>query len=244
MLKKFFSLAIKTLIAMVLLIAVAYFALFTNTGGGLVELINNFRKGDPQIPANNEVVMPANATIEANTGAGKIIIQSGNGLKRYYSWEGVTRSAVLWPRTGRWFGSMGLYYPGPGFHWIGHNGIRRGVLDEGQQHFNSIDEAEAWLHLPHHSDCVYRDDGLVVCFSKSFHTLNVDVWQIFVEGKSTSAFKETAGDRIWAIDEKEKPEIFKDSKNTVYFVGGHKPTKLAGSNNDLIRTSWDTKNSR
>lgn len=221
----------KIIILNVVLILSVYFLIFTDTGRGLIELVNNVRKGDPQIPANNEIAMPPYSMIEATTPGGKITIRSGKGLKRNYSWDGATRSVVMWPRTDRWYGSFGLYYPGPGFHWIGHNGIKRGVLEEGQQHFDTINEAMAWLHSRSHSDCVYRDDGLTICFSKNLarHQLNVDVWQIFIEGKTISDFQECGGDRIWV-----------NSKNNIYKVGGHKPTKLEGSNNELIRTSWDT----
>jgi hypothetical protein len=226
----------------VALILSLYFFVFTNTGGGMLEFVNNLRKGDPQTPAINEIVMPPYSMIEASLPEGKIIIKSGKGLKRYYTWDGATRSVVMTPRTKRWFGSLGLYYPGDGFHWIiGHNGIKRGVLEEGQQNFNTNDEALAWLHM--NPGCVYRDDGLVVFYSKRSHTLIVDVWQIYVEGKTLSPFEETAGDRIGGGLEEHKPAIFKNSKNTAYFVGGHKPTRLEGSNNNLIRTSWDTKNS-
>lgn len=209
-----------------------FFLLFTAEGWGLIEIINNLRKGDPPTPEINEIVMPANATIEATTPEGKITIKSGKGLKRFYLWDGATRSVVMWPRTERWYGSLGMYYPGPGFHWIGHNGIKRGVVEEGQQHFDTIKEATEWLHSRSHSDCVYRDDGLVVCYSKNLnrHQLNVDVWQIYLEGKTPSPFQEIGGDRIWV-----------NSKNNIYKVGGHKPSKLEGSNNTLIRTSWDTK---
>ncbi|MDD2734564.1 MAG: hypothetical protein PHF56_11535 [Desulfuromonadaceae bacterium] len=215
-----------------IIILAAYFFLFTNTGSGIIELINNTIKGDPQIPLLNEIVMPPKSMIEATTPTGKITIKSGKGLKRYYTWDGVTRSVVMWPRTERWFGSLGAYYPGPGFHWIGHNGIKRGVVGEGQQHFDTIDEAQAWLHSNSHSDCAYRDDGLAVCFSKNLdrHQLNVHVWQIYIEGKTPSTFQERGGDRIWV-----------NSKNNIYKVGGHKPTKLEGSNNESIRASWDTK---
>lgn len=216
----------------VVLILSIYFFIFTNTGGGFIELVNNFRKGDPQIPEINELVMPPDAMIEASTPEGKITIKSGKGLKRYYAWGGATRSVVMWPRTERWYGSLGLYYPGPGFHWIGHNGIKRGVLEEGQQHFDTISETMDWIHRQSNSDCVYRDDGLVVCFSKNLDRkqLNVDVWQIYLEGKKQSEYQERGGDRIWI-----------NSKNNIYKVGGHKPTKLEGSNNELIRTSWDTR---
>lgn len=222
----------KILIISTALILSVYFLIFTNTGGGFIELVNHIRKGDPQIPIKNEIVMPPDSTIEATTTGGKITIRSGKGLKRSYTWDGATRSVVMWPRAERWYGSLGIYYPGPGFHWIGHHGIKRGVLEEGQQHFDTINEAKAWLHSPSHSDCVYRDDGLTVCFSKNLarHQLTVDVWQIFIEGKIPSEFQERGGDRIWV-----------NSKKSVYKVGGHKPTIIENSNNELIHTSWDKK---
>ena len=220
----------KILAINVVLILSVYLFIFTNTGRGFIEFVNNLRKGDSQIPAVNEIVMPSDSMLEATTPGGKITIKSGKGLKRYYTWDGATRSVVMWPRTERWFGSLGLYYPGPGFHWIAHNGIKRAVLGEGQQHFDTIDEAKDWLHSRSHSDCVYRDDGLTVCFSKNLdrNQLDVHVWQIFIEGKTPSDFQERGGDRIWV-----------NSKNSIYKGGGHKPTKLEGSNNELISTSWD-----
>lgn len=217
----------KIIITTVVLILSWFFFLFTNTGGGLLELFDNWRKDDPPVPGNNEVVMPPNAKIEATTKDGNIVIKSGKGLKRYYNWDGATRSVVMWPRPSRWYGSLGMYYPGPGFHWLPHNGIKRGVLNEGQKHFSTAEDAVKWLNQSNNNDCVYRDDGLAVCFSKYLprHQLNVDVWQIYIEGKTPSEFKETAT----------------ENQNTIYYVGGHKPKKLEGSQNDLIRTSWDPK---
>lgn len=132
------------------------------------------------------------------------------------------------PREYRWIGSFGLYYPGSGFHWKEHNGINRGVLEEGQQHFNSVEEAQAWLKLPNHSDCVYRDDGLVVCCSKTLERrqLSVEVWQFYIAGKIPSEYK----------------DAFKDYENKIYYVGGHKPDRLSGSDNNAIHPSWDNEN--
>ena len=185
----------KIILSAAALILLAYFLILTNTGSGFIELANNMIKGDPLVPVNNEIVMPPDSMIEATTPEGKISIKSGRGLKRYYSWDGATRSVVMWPRTDRWYGSLGLYYPGPGFHWMGLNVIKRGVVAEGQQHFDTIKEAVAWLHSKSNSDCVYRDDGLTVCFSKNIarHQLNVHVWQIFIEGKTPSDFQERGG---------------------------------------------------
>jgi len=116
---------------------------------------------------------------------GIMTITADSELKRTYTWEGASRSATLEPRTERWYGSLGAYNPGMGDMWVEHNGITRGVLQEGQQHFKSEQEATEWLQ----NQCagyatVYRDDGLVVSFDKfpERSQINVEVWQIFING--------------------------------------------------------------
>ena len=61
--------------------------------------------------------------------------------------------------------------------------ITRAVLEEGQQHFSSADEAVAWL-AGRRSTCVWTGDGLVVGWSKNTarKQLNVEVWQIYING--------------------------------------------------------------
>jgi len=186
---------------------------------------------------NNELVMSKGMRILAKTPIGEIQIAAADGLERTYSWEGASRSATLWPRREkRWFGSYGAYFPGPGFHWQDHNGIRRGVLEEGQQHFDTLDQSIAWLRLPYHSDCVYRNDGLVVCFSKNLsrEQINVEVWQIYIGGTVPSKYQEGAGDRIWVYDEKDRPAAFNGSKGKPSLTGGQKPTRIPGSKDDAI----------
>jgi hypothetical protein len=113
---------------------------------------------------------------------GSLQIRAGPGFKRYYTWDGETRSVDLDPRDERWYGSFGAYYPGPGSHWRSNHGITRGVLEEGQMDFESAEEAERWLAAP--SRCtVYTHDGLAVDFRKSRGaggTLLVGVWQILI----------------------------------------------------------------
>lgn len=182
---------------------IGYFAFsFSNTGIGLKAAIHSWKKGDPPIPIQNEIVMPPESTITYTASFGFFSIRSGKGLKRFYTWDEITRSAVLSPRKKRWYGSLGLYYPGPGNHWIpAHKGISRGVLSEGQQHFHSYNEAIDWLSRRPHT--TYRNDGLVVSVIKILdrRQLAVEVWQIYIDGK--------------------------------------KPTKLPGSENSKIITSWD-----
>jgi len=197
----------------VLLLAVCFFML-TNTGAGLIEFIGNWSQGDPSIPSNNEIVMPPNSTIVATTKTGTISIKSGKGLKRFYTWEGVTRSVVMWPRSERWDGSMGLYYPGPGSHWVPkHNGISRGVLDEGQQHFNSIDDAMTWIEkCKQWVPLVYRNDGLLVAYGKALtrEQLNVGVWQIMINGQKPVKLEGSKNDVIHASWD--KPMSFLEQK--------------------------------
>jgi len=132
-----------------------------------------------------ELVMQRGMTITADTKTGPISITAARGLQRTYTWEGASRSAKLWPRTERWHGSLGAYYPGPGEHWAEHRGITRGVLQEGQQHFDSDAQALGWLRKQSaYYPTVYRDDGLVVSFGKTLtaRQINVDVWQILIRG--------------------------------------------------------------
>ncbi len=191
---------------------------------------------------DRELVMSEGLVISANTAEGDIQIAAGTNLLRHYTWEGSTRSAELWPRKERWYGNYGAYYPGPSLHWSDHNGIRRGVLEEGQQHFNTLEEAHAWLNLPYNAHCRYRDDGLVVCFSKSLnrHQINVAVWQILVGGKEPYLPIEATGERVWFYDPAQMPKAFASGKGKQFFKGGHKPTKLTGSCNECITVRTDS----
>lgn len=225
----------------VVLFAGFIFFTFTNMGVGLIQMASNTLKGDPPVPSINEIVMPPNATITVTTDSGTIIIKSGRGLKRYYTWDGATRSVVMWPRSERWFGSFGIYYPGPGSNWIPVNDISRGVVQEGQQNFDTIEEAETWLNKDC-QHCVYNDGGLVVCFFKvpDRGQLNVDVWQIYIGGKTLSPYKESTYRAEHPAEKLSKAaEEFESRYRRNYYTDGKKPTKLKGSTNSAIMTSWD-----
>lgn len=156
--------------------------------------------------AFTELVMNPGMKITATTASGTIQIYADDELKRTYTWEGVSRSATLWPREERWYGSLGAYYPGPGSHWVSHNGITRGVLSEGQMHFASTKEALEWLNKPWHKTAgsVYRDDGLFVLFSKSpsREQLNVNVFQIYVGGTKPTKLTGSKNDDISILGRK------------------------------------------
>lgn len=112
----------------------------------------------------------------------------------------------MFPRTKRWNDSLGLYYPGPGNHWKPHNGIARGVVEEGQQHFKTVDEALKWIAGRTWPPLVYRNDGLAVGWMKNLSRkqLNVDVWQIYIDGKKPANLPGSPDDKI-TVDESPGP---------------------------------------
>lgn len=168
----------------------------------------------PEVPARSEIVMSSGMKIIATTSVGTITITADKGLKRSYTWEGATRSVIMYPRYERWFGNLGIYYPGPGYHWKEHNGIRRAVVEEGQQHFSTVEEALTWIrsreeglayierktkkHLVYRMPFVYTDDGLAVGWTKVLprSQLNVDVWQIYIDGKKPVKLPDSNNDKI------------------------------------------------
>jgi hypothetical protein len=151
----------------------------------LVETSDLAADGARKVP-KNETVMSPGMRIQATTPIGEIVIIAVDELTRAYTWEGATRSVEMDPRSKRWNGSLGLYFPGPGEHWKEHKGITRGVTEEGQQHFKSADEALEWIRSRTWMPYVYRDDGLAVGWNKTLprRQLDVEVWQMLVNGQN------------------------------------------------------------
>ncbi len=142
--------------------------------------------------------MLPNTRIVATTDAGKIVIAASQGLKRSYTWDGATRSVEMWPRKERWYGSLGVYFPGPGDHWVPNNGISRGVVQEGQQHFKTVGEAMKWIDEQKWLPLVYRNDGLAVGWRKvpERRQLTVEVWQIYIDGKKPTNLPGSQDEKI------------------------------------------------
>jgi len=150
----------------------------------------------------SEPVMTPGMVISFTNSHGSMTIKAGTGFERGYTWEGDTRTVVLWPRKERWYGSLGLYNPGAYIEgeleqWKEHDGIKRLVVEEGQRHFTNSADAIQWIHQgsgkPENLDYIYNDTGLVVGMDKqprtlverkkTVGTLAVDVWQIYINGK-------------------------------------------------------------
>jgi hypothetical protein len=173
-----------------------------------VERARNEEGRDAPVPARNEIAMSPGMKIIATTRIGTITITAGNGLKRSYTWDGETRSVEMWPRSERWYGGLGIYFPGPGNHWREHNGITRGVVSEGQLHFKTLEEANQWIDSPKYMPFVHRNDGLVVGWEKNLsrNQLTVEVQQIYIDGKKPSKLPNSEDNKIVVEQTKaEKP---------------------------------------
>jgi hypothetical protein len=154
-------------------------------------------------PANAkspEIVMTPGMEITARTAQGEIKIRAGREFERSYTWDGETRSAKLWPREQRWYGSLGIYYPGPGEHWKSNRGITRGVLEEGVLWFKTKEDAANWIKRARSTgvDYVFTDDGLLVGFGRvqARKQVNVDVWRIMVDGEKPRALPGSRNDLV------------------------------------------------
>ena len=139
------------------------------------------------LPQHNEVVMSPGMSITAENLHGKLTITADDELKRSFTWANDTRSVIMWPRKKRWYGSLGLYFPGSGTHWMEHDGITRGVIDEGVLDFKSQDALIEYINK--YSDkesLVYNDKGLCVFWKKNpgaGGTLIVMVWQFLINNE-------------------------------------------------------------
>ena len=135
--------------------------------------------------------MTPGSEIMAHTPWGEIKIRAGDDYERIYEWGRCVRTLRMTPRAERWQGSLGIYWPGPGFHWSECDGVARAVVEEGQQHFETREAALEWIKgqgdwMPY----VYRNDGLVVGWRTvvpNRKQLNVEVWQLLVAGEKPTS---------------------------------------------------------
>lgn len=172
----------------------------------------------------NEIVMNEGMQISFTNINGTMTITAGKGCRRYYTWEGATRYRDLLPRKERWYGSLGLYAPGISGEWKEHTGITRGILEEGQLHFQNIEEYNTWINSYGNSAQinVISDDGLVLGWKKEYPyeppgALYVHVWQIFIDGKKPTNLPGSQNDKIkikYHVDKKPLEEASKGTFNS------------------------------
>ncbi len=124
--------------------------------------------------------------IDVRTKEGPIKIQYVDKLTRRYIWDGHVKEFAHQPRAKRWLGSLGMYRP------YG-DGSMHAVLEEGQQHFESIADAHVWLAKQEKfMDYAWTSDGLVVGWKQQsrpedgYLALSVEVWQLLIRGAKTT----------------------------------------------------------
>lgn len=138
-----------------------------------------------------ELALHEGARLEARTNTASITVIAGDKLKRRYEWDGCGLNADMSARKDRWFGSLGMYDPA-GRSFIdpsaGCKGISRPVVEEGQIHFSDENLANAWITRYKKISplsTVWTNDGLLIQWgiTPQRHQINVDLWQICINGK-------------------------------------------------------------
>lgn len=152
-------------------------------------------------------MMAPGFTIKASNAQGTIVIKAEEGFKRSYSTSNVNKTFQMFGRDKRWYGSLGMYRP------FGDRDLHA-VLEEGQQHFNTTEEALAWLdRRKTWNDVRWTRDGLAVAWrdqarpEDGFIMLSAEVWQIYIGGR--------------------KPRSFPGASDKTIVVEGAKPAELA-----------------
>ncbi|MDI1311301.1 hypothetical protein [Prosthecobacter sp.] len=130
-----------------------------------------------------EAVMSPGMTIAATRAGQTMHIKALDAFRREYSWASMTKVFKLQGRQRRWYGSQGIYRPNG-------DGDVHAVLEEGQQHFDNIEDAMAWLRRQSRwLDLQWSANGLVVGWKEQrrqedgFPALSVEVWQICIQGR-------------------------------------------------------------
>ena len=150
---------------------------------------------EPDTPP--ELVMLDGSRIEVNSRDQHLAIYAGPKYDRRYKWNGCTLTAHPCPRRDRWNGSLGIYDPATGGIdrlFIACDGISRPVVEEGQRHFQTLDEAEAWIdyyQMIGSQTTVWSNDGLLIKWGivSRRSQLNAYVWQICIAGRKPTSLK-------------------------------------------------------
>ncbi|MCB9981622.1 MAG: hypothetical protein H6860_04405 [Rhodospirillales bacterium] len=152
----------------------------------------------------NETVMSPGMRIRAENKNGTIEIESGKGRYRTLRWNNEEVTVKMWPRTKRWDGSLGLYLPG-------HTKELHLVLQEGQQHFPSEENALEWIKRRQSQwngrlDFVYNSDGIVVGWEYQVapdgseggpdSALILELWEIIINEKTPENLQGAQNKRV------------------------------------------------
>ncbi len=156
---------------------------------------------------NNEIVMSEGMVIKAENKNGSITIEAAEDYDRLYLWDNSSIKIKLIGRGTRWNGSLGIYNPGSNKNY--HT-----IIEEGQQHFYSEEEAIEWLSWQDNKmQYVYSKDGLVVGWYKTKNAISVQVWQFYILGNKPNKLTGARNDFI-----------------KVFFKKGALPQQVRGGN--------------
>ena len=151
--------------------------------------------GGAAVPEQNEIVLTDGTQLVADAPWGRIKIEAGPGLRRVYTWRGNRRGVVLKPREERFAGSMGIHFEGNPPVWEPADGITKVDLEEGQRRFENVDDAMIWMQI-RRLRYSYTNDGLVVGWKLKGDTLEVELWQFYIDGKKPTSLPGAEDSRI------------------------------------------------
>lgn len=184
-------------------------------------------QGGSPVPEENEVVLSDGTQLVADAPWGRIKIEAGPGTRRVYSWRGFRRGVILEPRDERFAGSMGIHYEGEPSVWEPADGITKVDLEEGQRRFETMDDAMIWMQI-RRLRYSYNNSGLVVGWKPDGDTLQVEVWQFYIDGKQPTSMPEADDTRITTGPVEVVPQKM---KSELLFADGHRepytPAKAA-----------------
>jgi len=149
---------------------------------------------------DNERAMSKGMTISVKSKMGNLSIEALDDLTRKLYWDGRTKQVKMDYRNERWFGKYGAYSPG------GRSDVHV-VIEEGQQHFCSQQEAEEWLLFQDPKmNYIFTKDGLAIGWYKEYNkkkdgfpdVLLVDIVHIYILDKKPTDLS-NAQDSLFTI---------------------------------------------
>lgn len=146
-----------------------------------------------------EFVLGPGMRLRVRTGSGAVEIASLGGFERSYAWEGEQRTAWLGEhdfvqtheRQHRPYAESckALRATSEDVAWEPNAGIDDAALEEGQLHFERVEDALAWIaEWRKRGPLVYSRDGYAVSWEETLEEkfLYVGVWRIVIAGREVA----------------------------------------------------------
>lgn len=149
-------------------------------------------EGGADVPSDGSIVLTDGNQVVASTAAGKMKIEAGPGLRRVFNWDGLRRGAIIKPRSESFAGGdhTGITFDGKPTVWADAKGIDQLRYEEGRRDFATVDDALIWMQI-RRLYYTWNDDGLVVGWRRQGHTLHVELWQFYIDGKKPKSLPDS-----------------------------------------------------